>query len=95
MPLILEGARYIAEEATVLLNLNSPPTELTGRELQVMHMLIAGKSNREIAGLLNISAKTVDKHRSNLMAKLNLHSFVELMQYALKHDLVGNALNEL
>lgn len=95
LPLILEGGRYIAEEATALLNDSAPLAELTAREQQVMHMLIAGKSNREIADLLTISAKTVDKHRSNLMAKLDLHSFVELMQYALKHELVSDAMNEL
>lgn len=94
LPLILDGTRCIAQEATELLQVAPPLAELTGRELQVLHMLITGKSNREIGVLLSISAKTVDKHRSNLMAKLDLHSFVELMQYALKHELLGDALND-
>ena len=95
LPLILDGSRYVASAAMELLGEPSPLSGLTARERQVMHMLLAGKSNPEVAAMLSISAKTVDKHRSNLMAKLEVHSFAELMQYAVKHELLGAALHEL
>lgn len=95
LPLILKGAHFVSQEITELLGQPSPVAKLTAREAQVMHMLLGGKSNRDIADQLSISPKTVDKHRTNLMAKLGLHSFADLMQYALKHELIGGELSEL
>ena len=52
-------------------------------------MLIAqGRSNQEIADALVISIKTVNRHRENIMAKLNLHSRVELVRYAIEKGLI-------
>ena len=48
-----------------------------------------GLSNNEIADRLVISAKTVDRHRENLMRKLNLHNRVDLVKYALRKGLIG------
>ena len=56
--------------------------DLTGRETQVLHYLISGKSNKEIAHILGISPKTVSVHRSSLMVKLGVRSSVELLRYA-------------
>src|SRR4051794_3522371 len=55
---------------------------LTARELQIVQMLASGKSNREIAGILSISMKTVETHRSTIMRKVGLNSIVELVHYA-------------
>ncbi len=59
--------------------------ELTPREFDVMRLIVQGHTNRQIAELLNLSIRTVETHRSNLMAKLNLRSRVELVRYAAEH----------
>jgi DNA-binding NarL/FixJ family response regulator len=89
LPLIMQDSHYIAGEITDILGQPSPIEQLTAREAQIMNMLLAGKSNKDIADQLSISPKTVDKHRTNLMAKLGLHSFADLMHYALTHELIG------
>jgi DNA-binding NarL/FixJ family response regulator len=61
---------------------------LTGREQEVVQLLAEGKSNKEIAGLLNLSTKTVETHRSNIMRKLELHSLSDLIHYALRNNLI-------
>ena len=55
---------------------------LTPRERQVMDLVILGRSNKEIARELNISPKTVEVHRSNVMAKMNAQSLAELVTIA-------------
>jgi DNA-binding NarL/FixJ family response regulator len=57
---------------------------LTAREREVLQLLAEGLSNREIAGALNISVKTVESHRSNMMHKLEVRSKTELIRYALR-----------
>jgi two-component system response regulator NreC len=54
----------------------------TRRELEVLRLLAKGNTNRQIAGLLGLSTRTVENHRANLMAKLGLVSRVELVNYA-------------
>ena len=88
LPLILRGGRYIAGPFLELMQSYDQVTLLTDRERQTLNMVISGKSNREIADALAISPKTVDKHRTSLMQKLDVHSLAELMAYALKHGLV-------
>ncbi|MCU0503083.1 MAG: response regulator transcription factor [Anaerolineae bacterium] len=61
---------------------------LTEREREVLALIAQGLSNQEIADQLVISAKTVNRHRENIMAKLNLHSRVELVRYALEKGLI-------
>ena len=88
LPLILRGGRYIAEPFMQTMESQQQNRKLTDRERQTMNMVISGKSNKEIAGFLSISPKTVDKHRTSLMQKLEVHSIAELMAYALKHGLI-------
>ncbi len=66
-----------------------PAEELTPREEQVLTLIAEGLTNPEIADKLVISAKTVDRHRENIMRKLNLHSRVDLVKYAIKEGLIG------
>ena len=61
---------------------------LTEREREVFQLLAEGKSNKEAAGILNLSPLTVETHRSNLMEKLNLHNTVELVLYAVRKKIV-------
>src|SRR6266567_6480062 len=62
--------------------------ELSVREREVVQLLAEGKSNKEIAALLNISTRTVENHRAKTMDKLNLHSFGELVRYAVRNKIV-------
>lgn len=65
-----------------------PPDRLTVRERQVVRLVAEGRSTREIAGSLLISVKTVERHRSNIYAKLGVKDRVELTHYAIRRGLV-------
>lgn len=66
----------------------APVNPLTRRELDVLRLLAKGNTNRQIAGLLGLSVRTVENHRANLMGKLGLASRVELVNYAEEHNLL-------
>jgi DNA-binding NarL/FixJ family response regulator len=61
---------------------------LSPRELEVVQLLAEGKSNKQIAGMLSISQRTVENHRAKIMRKLHLHSFSELVRYAIRHKII-------
>ncbi len=61
---------------------------LTIREREILKLVAEGKRNRNISDYLCISVKTVEKHRSNLMKKLNVHNVSELTAFAIRNDLV-------
>ncbi len=65
----------------------SPLQMLTAREQEVLRLLADGKRVKEIAHLLNVSVKTVESHRQNIMDKLEIHSTIELTRYALREGL--------
>jgi DNA-binding NarL/FixJ family response regulator len=62
---------------------------LTSREREILQLLTELKSNKEIAQRLNLSLYTVETHRRNLQEKLNLHSFAELILYAVRKGLIS------
>ena len=62
--------------------------QLTGREVEVLRLLAAGRTNREIASELVISERTVDRHVSNLFSKLGVQSRSAATAYAYEHDLL-------
>ena len=62
---------------------------LTDREREVLHMVAEGKSNKEVAGLLNISPTTVETHRAHILQKLGIHSVPELILYAVRKGIVS------
>ena len=64
---------------------------LTRREREILRMIAEGRRNREIAGMLYVSVKTVEKHRSNLMNKLDLHNTAALTSFAVESGLVGGS----
>lgn len=65
-----------------------PADALTDRELEVLKLVAEGLTNRQIAARLNISIKTVQSHRANLMDKLDLHDRTELVRYAIRRGLI-------
>ncbi len=96
---VLEGSTYLCPEVShkvlqgyleerKVIRSQSPWDTLTERERAVLKMVGEGYKNKEIADLLCISPKTVEKHRSNLMRKLDLHSVSALTAYAIDKGLV-------
>lgn len=88
LPLILRGGRHIAEPMVTLLKGGKAAPALTARERQTLNMIVSGRSTPEIAELMGISPRTAEKHRANLMAKMEVGSAVELMSKALKEGLI-------
>ncbi len=66
----------------------SQSPKLTPREREVIQLLAEGKSSKEVASLLNLSTKTAETHRSNIMRKLDFHSIRDLVVYAVKNDII-------
>jgi len=59
---------------------------LTDREKEILHLIADGRSNKEMAGLLYISVHTVERHRANIMAKLDIHTMADLIKYAIQRS---------
>jgi two-component system, NarL family, response regulator NreC len=62
---------------------------LTPREREVLQLVSEGKSNKEVANLLNLSLYTVETHRTHILQKLNLHSVPELILYAVRKGIIS------
>ena len=62
--------------------------KLTSRQKEVLQLIAEGHANKQMADVLGISIKTVEKHRQHLMDKLNLHEIAGLTRYAISHGLV-------
>jgi DNA-binding NarL/FixJ family response regulator len=69
-------------------HVTDPVDLLTSREREVLQMIAEGKTNKEIATLLNLSVYTVDAHRGRVMEKLNLHTTGELVRFAMRKGLI-------
>jgi len=78
----LEKGHQVAQGETPRL-----PT-LTAREREITQLLAEGRSSKEAASALNLSTKTVETHRSNIMRKLNLHSIRDLVVYAIQNKII-------
>jgi DNA-binding NarL/FixJ family response regulator len=91
LPNILRGRRHIAASLVAMLEDAPDAPDLTARERQTLNLIVAGQSNKEIAETLGISAKTVDRHRTSLMQKLDVHSVAQLIAYALREGLIDPA----
>jgi two-component system, NarL family, response regulator NreC len=65
-----------------------PESPLSDRERQVLQLVAEGKTSKEIASLLNISVKTAESHRSNIMDKLDIHDTAGLVRYAIRNGLI-------
>jgi two-component system response regulator NreC len=73
--------------------IKSPWNSLTFREREILRLIGEGHKNKEIADFLSISSNTVEKHRANIMEKLNLHNASALTAYAIEKGLIKNELS--
>lgn len=96
---VYRGDSFLAPSAAKLLvadyqhglpgrTIQDPYEQLTDRERDVLKLVAEGHTTKEIAGILSISPKTVEGHKTNLMAKLDLHSRIDLFKYALRKRIV-------
>jgi two-component system response regulator NreC len=97
---ITEGKSYFSSAIRDLLKedymrrLNEADAEdtyelLTTREREVLQLVAEGKSNKDVANLLNLSLYTVETHRTHILQKLNLHSVPELILYAVRKGIIS------
>lgn len=70
---------------------NEKPATLTPRELEVLQLIVLGKSNKEVAAILGVSPNTVAVHRANIMQTLSIHNTAELVVHAIRTGLVSLA----
>lgn len=82
------GASGVAVEGFLHPSAEIDSGRLTPREREIVYLLAQGKSNKEVASALNISVKTVEAHRANIMHKLNLPSFADLVHFAIRTGIV-------
>jgi DNA-binding NarL/FixJ family response regulator len=96
---VLEGKKYISPgvagnvlegylDGRKTLKTKSALDTVTEREIEILKLLGEGYQNKEIADLVHISVKTVEKHRANIMAKLDLHNAAALTAFAFEHGLI-------
>jgi DNA-binding NarL/FixJ family response regulator len=67
---------------------NKVGLRLTARQRLILQLLAEGKSSKEVAAALNISVKTAETHRANIMRRLDYHSVSELVRYAIRHHVI-------
>lgn len=82
--LLEDYMRYLQQR-----NLQDSYDLLTDREKEVLQLLAQGKSNKEVATILNLSVYTVETHRTHLMQKLNLHNTAEIVLYAVRKKIIA------
>jgi DNA-binding NarL/FixJ family response regulator len=86
---VSQGKRFIGSGLKYVSNDNDDElSKLTAREKQVLQLIAQGRSNKEIAALLDLSVNTVSVHRANLMEKMNIHRTAELVLFAIRKGLV-------
>ena len=88
---LLAGRRVRSEAVAAILADEATTSALTGRELQVLMGIARGDNNAAIAERLGITANTVDKHRTNMMRKLGVHSAAELLALAVRDGLLDTS----
>jgi DNA-binding NarL/FixJ family response regulator len=84
---VAAGIEVLDPRLSKLPNQGAP--SLTTRELEVLQLIVHGKSNKEIAMVLGVSANTVAVHRANLMQTLGIHNTAELVVYAIRNGLAS------
>jgi len=85
--------RALIRELTPVPQKQSFAHTLTAREIDVLKFIVRGLTNNQIAERLSISTRTVEGHRASLMDKLDLHSRVELVEWAEQHGLLDNSVS--
>ncbi len=91
---VCKGKRYISPDVsnvvveTYLANCDNQEPCLGDRERQVLQLVAEGKTNKEIADVMNITVKTAESHRAHLMEKLQIHDTAGLVRYAIREGLI-------
>ncbi len=86
---VVQGKTYFTPLVSRVRAGRSGSIRLTPRQRETLQLVAEGRSNKEIAALLNISVKTVEFHKATLMQRLGLHTAAELTQFAVKHGLIA------
>jgi DNA-binding NarL/FixJ family response regulator len=80
--------RTFMDDSGARMSFQSGGTGLSRREVEVVQMLAAGKSNKQVAAALSVSTRTVESHRNHIMRKMEFKSFSDLVRYAVRNNLV-------
>ena len=88
---VAAGERVLDQRLGSLAEREEDAPSLTTRELEVLQLIVLGRSNKEIAAVLGLSANTVAVHRANIMQELGIHNTAELVVYAIRKGLVSIA----
>jgi len=91
LPKIQRGGRKVSDHVIALLEDAPRISPLTDRERQILNLVVAGRSNKEMAEILGISVKTIDRHRTSMMQKLDVHSVAQLIAVALREGLIDSS----
>jgi len=86
-PLVAQGVLSSALRTTA--GPEADPARLSSRQREILQLVAEGHTSKEIAGVLNVSVKTVEYHKARLMERLGLHSTAELTRYAIRHGLIS------
>lgn len=92
LAVVRQGGTFLSPQVSKLLSGNHPregETALTERQVQVLRLLAEGKNVKEAAFLLNISSKTVETHRTQIMDRLGIHDLPGLVRYAIRAKLIA------
>jgi DNA-binding NarL/FixJ family response regulator len=84
-------ARFLVEDYQQIASMKGsqdPYEQLTNREREVLKLVAEGHTTQEIAAMLVLSPKTVERHKTNLMSKLDIHNRIELVKYALRKGII-------
>jgi len=84
--IVLDG--YLDEKPRTPREKESPASRLTPRQREIVQLIAEGKSNKEVAVTLNLSVKTTETHRANIMRRLNCHCVSELVHYAIRNNII-------
>lgn len=88
---VAAGRRVLDPRVALPAGSNEPAPKLSARELEVLQLIVNGKSNKDIAAVLKLSVNTVAVHRANIMQTLEIHNTAELVVYAIRNGLVSIA----
>src|SRR5450432_1920463 len=84
--IVLEG--YLDKKPKKEKEVESSQSRLTPRQREIVQLLAEGKSSKEVAVALNLSVKTAETHRANIMRRLDCHSVSELVRYAVRNNII-------
>jgi DNA-binding NarL/FixJ family response regulator len=85
---VAEGKRVLDPRLPAGSEAPGKACKLTAREMEVLQYIVAGKSNKEIAAVLDLSVNTIAVHRANIMEEIGIHNTAELVVYAIRNGLV-------